>query len=260
MDVKKISEIKAELEAFGTVASRENAQQIQDFIDVYCVDERGGVQKMVTTAEKRLEKYQAELERTESIKKYEKEYDNYVYICGIDEVGRGPLAGPVVAGAVILPKDCDILYINDSKKLSAAKRDELYDEIMEKAVSVGLGYVGPERIDEINILQATYEAMREAVSKLDPQPDLLLNDAVTIPGLSQKQVPIIKGDAKSISIGAASIIAKVTRDRLMEEYDRIFPQYGFASNKGYGSAEHIAAIKEYGPTPIHRRTFIKNFL
>ena len=135
-----------------------------------------------------------------------------------------------------------------------------YDEIMEKAVSVGLGYVGPERIDEINILQATYEAMREAVSKLDPQPDLLLNDAVTIPGLPQKQVPIIKGDAKSISIGAASIVAKVTRDRLMEEYDHMFPQYGFASNKGYGSAEHIAAIKEYGPTPIHRRSFIKNFL
>ena len=165
----------------------------------------------------------------------------------------------MVAGAVILPKDCDILYINDSKKLSAAKREELYDEIMEKAVSVGLGFVGPERIDEINILQATYEAMREAVSKLEPQPDLLLNDAVTIPGLSQKQVPIIKGDAKSISIGAASIVAKVTRDRLMEEYDRMFPEYGFASNKGYGSADHIAAIRSYGPTPIHRRSFIKNF-
>ena len=229
-------------------------------VDAYKEDERGGVQKIVATAEKRLEKFVAELERTETIKKYEKEYEAFTYICGIDEVGRGPLAGPVVAGAVILPKDCDILYINDSKKLSAAKRDELYDEIMEKAVSVGLGYVGPERIDEINILQATYEAMREAVSKLEPQPDLLLNDAVTIPGLSQKQVPIIKGDAKSISIGAASIVAKVTRDRLMEEYDRMFPQYGFASNKGYGSAEHIAAIKEYGPTPIHRKTFIKNFL
>lgn len=260
MELKKIGEIKAELDVVGAVVSKENVEQIQTFIDTYKVDDRGGVQKIVVTAEKRLEKYTAELERTESIKKYEKEYDNYLYICGIDEVGRGPLAGPVVAGAVILPKDCDILYINDSKKLSAAKRDELYDEIMERAVSVGLGYVGPERIDEINILQATYEAMREAVSKLDPQPDLLLNDAVTIPGLPQKQVPIIKGDAKSISIGAASIVAKVTRDRLMEEYDRMFPEYGFASNKGYGSAEHIAAIKEYGPTPIHRRSFIKNFI
>ena len=257
--MKKISEIKAELECLGVVATRETQEQFQTFIDTYKMDERGGVQKLIATAEKRIEKFQSELERCESIKKYEKEYEMYSYICGIDEVGRGPLAGPVVAGAVILPKDCDILYINDSKKLSAVKRDELYDEIMEKAVSVGLGFVGPERIDEINILQATYEAMREAVSKLDPQPDLLLNDAVTIPGLTQKQVPIIKGDAKSISIGAASIIAKVTRDRLMEEYDRMFPQYGFASNKGYGSAEHIAAIKEYGPTPIHRKTFIKNF-
>ena len=175
-------------------------------------------------------------------------------------MGRGPLAGPVVAGAVILPKDCDILYINDSKKLSAAKREELYDEIMEKAVAVGIGMKSPERIDEINILQATYEAMREAVSKLAPQPDLLLNDAVTIPQVAIKQVPIIKGDAKSISIGAASIVAKVTRDRMMEEYDNIFPGYGFASNKGYGSAEHIAALKKLGATPIHRQSFIKNFI
>ena len=260
MENKKIGEIKAELEALGAIATRDTQAEFFRFIENYQLDERGGVQKLVATAEKRLDKFKAELERTESIQKYEKEYAMYSYICGIDEVGRGPLAGPVVACAVILPKDCDILYINDSKKLSAAKREELFAEIMEKAVSVGLGFVGPERIDEINILQATYEAMREAVSKLDPQPDLLLNDAVTIPGLSQKQVPIIKGDAKSISIGAASIVAKVTRDRLMEEYDHMFPQYGFASNKGYGSAEHIAAIKEYGPTPIHRRSFIKNFL
>lgn len=253
MEEKKISIIKAELETVSV-------QKLQEFIDAYVGDERGGVQKLVEMAKKRQEKYLAELTRIENLKKYEKEYDNFLYIAGIDEVGRGPLAGPVVAGAVILPKDCDILYINDSKKLTAAKREELYDEIMEKAVSTGLGLVGPERIDEINILQATYEAMRQAISKLNPQPDLLLNDAVTIPGLSMKQVPIIKGDAKSISIGAASIIAKVTRDRLMEEYEHMFPGYGFASNKGYGSAEHIAAIKELGPTPIHRKTFIKNFL
>lgn len=253
METKKVCEIKAELETLGI-------EKLQEFIDMYKIDQRGGVQKLVISAEKRLEKYYAELTRTESIKKYEKEYDNYLYICGIDEVGRGPLAGPVVAGAVILPKDCDILYINDSKKLSAAKREELYEEIMEKAVATGLGFVSPERIDEINILQATYEAMRQAIGKLTPQPDLLLNDAVTIPQVDIKQVPIIKGDAKSISIGAASIIAKVTRDRLMEEYDHMYPQYGFASNKGYGSAEHIAAIKEYGPTPIHRRSFIKNFI
>ncbi|MBE5888435.1 MAG: ribonuclease HII [Lachnospiraceae bacterium] len=253
MEEKKIGVIKAELEAVSITA-------IQSFIDTYTSDERGGVQKLVETARKRQEKYLAELERTENLKKYEKEYAQYTYIAGIDEVGRGPLAGPVVTCAVILPKDCDILYINDSKKLSAAKREELYDEIMEKAVAVGIGMVGPERIDEINILQATYEAMRQAISKLDPQPDVLLNDAVTIPGVNIKQVPIIKGDAKSISIGAASIIAKVTRDRMMEEYDYIFPEYGFASNKGYGSAEHIAAIKQYGPTPIHRRSFIGNFI
>lgn len=253
MEEKKISLIKAELEAVAIT-------EIQSFIDAYTPDERGGVQKLVDTAKKRQEKYLAELERTENLKKYEKEYAAYSYIAGIDEVGRGPLAGPVVTCAVILPKDCDILYINDSKKLSAAKREELYDEIMEKAVAVGIGMVGPDRIDEINILQATYEAMRQAIGKLDPQPDLLLNDAVTIPGVEIKQVPIIKGDAKSISIGAASIIAKVTRDRMMEEYDHLFPEYGFASNKGYGSAEHIAAIKKYGPTPIHRRSFIGNFI
>ena len=138
-------------------------------------------------------------------------------------------------------------------------REKLYDEIMEKAVATGIGMAGPGQIDEINILQATYEAMRQAITNLKVKPDILLNDAVTIPGVDIRQVPIIKGDAKSISIGAASIIAKVTRDRMMVEYAKIMPEYGFADNKGYGSAAHIAAIKEYGPTPIHRRTFIKNF-
>ena len=209
---------------------------------------------------KKQEKLQKEIVRCEELKRYEKEYESFGYICGIDEVGRGPLAGPVVAGAVILPKDCDILYINDSKKLSEKKREELYDVIMEKAIAVGIGFASHIRIDEINILQATYEAMREAISKLSVKPDILLNDAVTIPGVDIKQVPIIKGDAKSISIGAASIIAKVKRDRLMVEYDSKYPGYGFASNKGYGSAAHIAAIKEIGPCDIHRRSFIKNFV
>ena len=218
----------------------------------------------MTTKEEREAKkalmLQKEKERMQALFAYEREYASYPYICGIDEVGRGPLAGPVVAAAVILPKDCDILYINDSKKLSEKKREMLYDEIMSKAVAVGIGMAGPERIDEINILQATYEAMREAVSKLDPQPDLMLNDAVKIPGIDIPQVSIIKGDAKSASIGAASIIAKVTRDRMMVEYDSIFPEYGFAANKGYGTAVHIAALKELGPTPIHRRSFIGNFI
>ena len=182
------------------------------------------------------------------------------YIAGVDEVGRGPLAGPVVAAAVILPPDFAVLGVNDSKKLSPAKREALYDEIMDKAEAVGVGMASPARIDEINILQATYEAMREAVAALNVAPDLLLNDAVTIPGISIPQVPIIKGDAKSVSIAAASIIAKVTRDRLMVQYDKILPGYGFAQHKGYGSREHIEAIRRLGPTPIHRQTFIKNFL
>ncbi|MDD6183352.1 MAG: ribonuclease HII [Lachnospiraceae bacterium] len=230
------------------------------FVETYASDGRSGVQALVNQAKKRLQKLEAERERIHRLGKYEREYAQYGYICGIDEVGRGPLAGPVVAGAVILPKDCEILYINDSKKLSAKKREELYDIIMEQAVATGIGMVSPQRIDEINILQATYEAMREAISKLSVTPDILLNDAVTIPQVDIPQVPIIKGDAKSISIGAASIIAKVTRDRLMEEYEKIMPEYGFASNKGYGSGAHIEAIKTYGPSPIHRMTFIKNFL
>lgn len=202
-----------------------------------------------------------EIARTESLKEYERQYEALGYVCGIDEVGRGPLAGPVVAGAVILPKDCKILYLNDSKKLSAKKREDLYDVIMEQAVSVGIGYNSPERIDEINILNATYEAMREAVSKLSVKPDVLLNDAVTIPGINDiKQVPIIKGDAKSVSIAAASIVAKVTRDRLMVEYSKQYPEYGFESNKGYGTAEHIEALKKYGKTPIHRNSFIGHFI
>ncbi len=249
---ESIQEIKQKLQAAPY-------ERLPELFSAYEQDERSGVRQAVEQAKKRLNSYRKELERTENLKQYEKQYAAYSYICGIDEVGRGPLAGPVVAGAVILPKNCDILYINDSKKLSEKKREELYDIIMEKAVSVGLGYSTPERIDEINILQATYEAMQEAVSKLSVTPDLLLNDAVTIPKLTMKQVPIIKGDAKSISIGAASIVAKVTRDRLMVQYDEVFPEYGFASNKGYGAQAHIEALKKYGPCPIHRKSFITHF-
>ena len=207
---------------------------------------------------KKQQKLEAEIERIQGMLVYEREYGPYGILCGIDEVGRGPLAGPVVAGAVILPKDCQIIYLNDSKKLTARRRELLYDEIMEKAVSVGIGVVSQEVIDDINILQATYEAMRQAVGKLSVCPDILLNDAITIPGLPQKQVPIIKGDAKSLSIAAASVVAKVTRDRMMETLDTKYPEYGFASNKGYGSKAHMDALREYGPCPIHRRTFIRN--
>ncbi|MBQ8189108.1 MAG: ribonuclease HII [Lachnospiraceae bacterium] len=243
---------------------KEKLKQCEDkdlvlFLEQYQQDERSGVIALCNQAVKRMAAYEKELMRMEEMFTYERQFASYTAICGIDEVGRGPLAGPVVAGAVILPKDCDILYLNDSKKLSAKMRDKLYDEIMEKAVAVGIGYASEKRIDEINILNATYEAMREAIEKCGVKPDILLNDAVTIPGVSAKQVPIIKGDAKSASIAAASIVAKVTRDRLMEEMDERYPGYGFASNKGYGSAEHIAALKNIGPCEIHRRTFIGNF-
>lgn len=206
----------------------------------------------------RLEKERA---RVEALCEFEKKYPEAEYICGIDEVGRGPLAGPVVAGAVILPKDARILHINDSKKLSPKRREELYEIIREAAICWNVGYASPERIDEINILQADYEAMQQAVLGLAVKPDLLLVDAVHIPGLDDiHQVSIIKGDAKSQSIAAASIMAKVTRDREMVEYDKVYPGYDFASNKGYGTAAHIAALKEIGPCAIHRRSFIGHFI
>lgn len=206
------------------------------------------------------EKLEKELERLEEMRAYEREYDSCAFICGVDEAGRGPLAGPVAAGAVILPKDCRILYLNDSKKLSPKRRQELFEEIKEKAIAWNVGLASPERIDEINILQATYEAMAAAIRGLKVTPQVLLNDAVTIPGIDLPQVSIVKGDAKSVSIAAASILAKVTRDRMMEEYDSLYPEYGFGKHKGYGTAAHIQAIKEYGPCPIHRLTFIKKFI
>lgn len=210
--------------------------------------------------EKQIAKLNAEKERMYGMFSYEREHADCEYICGIDEVGRGPFAGPVVACAVILPKDCDILYLNDSKKLSEKKREELYVEIKEKAISYGIGIVDEKVIDEINILQATYEAMRQAINNLTVKPDILLNDAVTIPGVNIKQIPIIKGDAKSASIAAASIVAKVTRDHMMEDFDKVYPGYEFAKNKGYGTKAHRDALKAIGPCEIHRRSFIKNHI
>ncbi len=253
MTQEKIAEIKKKLETAEW-------QELPDLLNSYRTDERAGVAALVKRFERKLEQEQKESERLYQMLAYEREYETAGLICGIDEAGRGPLAGPVVAGAVILPKDCQIRYLNDSKQLSKKKREQLYDEIMEKALAVGVGMASPARIDEINILQATYEAMREAIGKLSEKPAVLLNDAVRIPGVEIQQVPIIKGDAKSLSIAAASIIAKVTRDRLMEEYDKIMPEYSFAGHKGYGSAAHIEAIRTYGPSPIHRTSFIKNFV
>ena len=281
-----IAQIK---EAFATA----EVTQYGALFSLYEADEREGVKKILQQAKRRQEKYAEELSRIYQMQEYERKYEMYPVVCGIDEVGRGPLAGPVVAAAVVLPENCDILYINDSKKLSAAKRDELFEEIIAKAKAFGIGMASHTRIDEINILQATYEAMRQAILNLSAnpstsckqkemlpfvgessgtahlRPDVLLNDAVTIPGVDELfptgeqkilQVPIIKGDAKSVSIAAASILAKVTRDRLMEQLSELYPAYGFAANKGYGSAEHIQALKKYGPCPIHRQSFIKNFI
>lgn len=223
-------------------------------------DDRAGVRKIYHQYKSRFEDYQNEIQRIDNMKLFDRSHGDYTYICGIDEVGRGPLAGPVVVASVILPKDCDILYINDSKKLSEKKREELYDDILRNAISYGIGSIPPNRIDEINILQATFEAMKLAVNNLKVEPEILLIDAVTIPDLPIPQLPVVKGDTKSYSIAAASILAKVTRDRLMVAYDKVFPDYGFANNKGYGSAQHIEAIKRLGPTPIHRKSFIKNYI
>ena len=205
------------------------------------------------------EKLALERVRLEGMREFENKYSDLAYVAGIDEAGRGPLAGPVVAAAVILPKDIFLPFLNDSKKVTEKRRDVLFDEIKQNAIAYGIGIASNTLIDEINILQATYEAMREAINALEKTPDVLLVDAVHIPDINIKQVGIVKGDAKSVNIAAASILAKVTRDRIMVEYDKIYPEYGFASNKGYGTATHIAALKEVGPCAIHRKSFIGNF-
>ena len=194
------------------------------------------------------------------MREFENKYSDLGAVAGIDEAGRGPLAGPVVAAAVILPKDIFLPFLNDSKKVTEKRRDVLFDQIKQEALAYGIGIASNALIDDINILQATYEAMREAISKLNKTPDILLVDAVHIPDINIKQVGIVKGDAKSVNIAAASILAKVTRDRLMLEYDKIYPEYGFASNKGYGTAKHIEALKAHGACDIHRRTFIGNLV
>ncbi len=249
----KISAIK---DLFANCPEDELLGLIKD----YSSDERESVKKIIHSAETRLEKLKAERARLEVMKFYENKYGECELICGIDEAGRGPLAGPVCAGAVILRKDVEILYLNDSKKLSAKKRDELFDKIKELSLASAVGLSDNKRIDEINILNATYEAMRKAIDGLGKKPDILLNDYVRIPEVDIKQVSITHGDAQSVSIAAASIMAKVTRDRLMDEYDRQYPGYGFASNKGYGTQQHIDAIREKGLTPIHRLSFVGNLI
>ena len=204
-----------------------------------------------------------EIERLNLLKEEElKLYDKGIeYICGIDEAGRGPLAGPVVIGAVIMPKDSFIEGVNDSKKISEKKREKIYEQIIEEAIAYSVGVVDKDMIDELNILNATKLGVKIALEGLKQKPDVIMVDALN--GLETNGIPyisVIKGDAKNYSIAAASIIAKVTRDRMMQEWDEVYPAYGFAKHKGYGTAEHIRVLKEKGPCSIHRRTFIKNFV
>ena len=204
-----------------------------------------------------------EEQRLLNLKEIDKEFFDMgmKYVCGIDEAGRGPLAGPVVVASVILPENSMIEGVNDSKKISESKREKLYDVILQEALSYGIGIIYQDEIDEINILQATKKGLHEAILKMEIKPNVVLVDALT--GIDTLGIPyksIIKGDAKSYSIAAASIIAKVTRDRIMREWDKVYPEYGFAGHKGYGTAKHIEAIKKYGLTPLHRKTFCKNFV
>ncbi len=221
-------------------------------------DDRKAVRQAVLRAKKRLEKLKEEDERLTRMLAFERKYPGLV-VCGLDEVGRGPLAGPVTVAAVILPEGLKIRYVNDSKKLSEIKREELSAEIKEKAAAFRVCSLPPERIDDVNILNATKEAMVNAVNTISVKPDVLLIDALTLP-VDIRQESIIKGDARSLSIASASIIAKVERDAYMKKMAELYPEYGFEQNKGYGTAEHIAALRKYGPCPIHRKSFIQNLL
>jgi len=252
--------------------SKQSIKDIKDYLNTvdiknipveikkFRADERKGVQNVVLTFEKKYQNYLNEIERVKKLNSYENAYyeQGLTYIAGVDEVGRGPLAGPVVACCVILPPNTFIEGINDSKKISEPKREIIFEQIKNIAIDYGIGVVDSKIIDEINILQATYQAMRIAISNMKTIPDILLNDAVSIPEVNIVQHPIIHGDALSISIAAASILAKVTRDRMMIEYGKKYSHYDFASNKGYGTQNHLDGLKNHGLTEIHRKSFLKN--
>ncbi|WP_099221390.1 ribonuclease HII [Listeria costaricensis] len=227
-----------------------------DELTVFFSDSRKGVQKLVEQTDKRLKKEALLLEKYELMCRYERTaYQNGAqYIAGIDEVGRGPLAGPVVAAAVILPPDAQLIGVNDSKQLSEAKRDQLFDEITEAAIGVGIGIISHDIIDQVNIYEATKLAMKDAIENLAVEPDHLLIDAMPL-GYMDNETSLIKGDSLSISIAAASIIAKVTRDRMMKQYATEYPGYDFEHNMGYGTQKHLQGLEKLGITPIHRKSF-----
>ncbi|MBR6801192.1 MAG: ribonuclease HII [Eubacteriaceae bacterium] len=252
IDISKLN-IK-EITALEKEVSGEELETLARFLQE---DSRAGVRKRAAGVMKRYEKYRLEEARLDAVKMREDYHhkNGIIHIAGIDEVGRGPLFGPVVAAAVIMPEDSRIPYVNDSKQLSAAKREELYDIIMNEAVSVGIGIVDNNVIDEINILNATKLAMKTAVDNLSVRPELLILDAVDIE-CDIPQESVIKGDANVYCIAAASIVAKVVRDRMLDEYSKIYPHYGLEKNKGYGTQEHLDGINKFGATPLHRKTFI----
>lgn len=256
MDIKQMTvpEIQHLLKESAATLTDEMLKNLRD-------DPRTGVRRLYQQIRRQKALEDQERRRLDNLRLYEKEArrNGFSMIAGVDEAGRGPLAGPVVAAAVILPEQADIYGIDDSKKLSPDKREELYTEIKERALFWSVGISGVEEIDSLNILRASLMAMQRAVLGLAARPEYILVDAVKIPGLDIPQLPIVKGDGKSISIAAASIIAKVTRDRLMEDYDRQFPDYGFIRHKGYGTADHLEAIRKYGRCPLHRKSFTKKF-
>jgi len=250
---KSINEVK---KYFSNI----NINDIPKSIDEFKDDKRKGIQNIINHYNKKYNNYIKEIDRINCLWEYENSCheNNAELIAGIDEVGRGPLAGPVTAAAVILPKNCQIMYINDSKKLSKKKREILFDNIKEQAISIGIGIVSNYVIDEINILQATFEAMKIAIDNLNVKPQFIIVDGnMKIPNIKIPQKDIVKGDCKTISIAAASIIAKVTRDRIMTSYSYTYPEYHFEKNSGYGSQQHIKSIEKYGTCPIHRKTFNK---
>ena len=264
MGQEKIGDIKSKLASINSMKIMEYKEKLEAlgrFLAEYSSDERTGVRNLIKQADKTKASLEKELQRVEEMMYFEKKYeDDYSYICGVDEVGRGPLAGPIVTAAVILPKGLVIPYLNDSKQVPEKRREELYDIIISNAVAYAIGMRTAEYIDDKGISDADMSSMRDSVMGLSPAPDLILVDAFKIPGIDIKQVGIVKGDAKSVSIAAASIVAKVTRDRMMDEYDAKYPEYGFKSNKGYGSAKHLEAIQTVGPCEIHRRSFITKYI
>lgn len=241
----------------------DNIKNLNEITECLKVDNRKSAIKLLHRCKGRIDHIEEEIDRLKRLNFYENRLrdKDCKYIVGIDEAGRGPLAGPVVAAAVVLPSDCIIYEINDSKKLSEAKRNQLYQKIISIAISYGVGIVDHHTIDRINIMNATFVAMRKAIQALSIDADFLLVDGnMRIPHVNTRQVAIPGGDSKSISVAAASIVAKVTRDRIVYNFSEMYPQYGFDRNKGYGTKDHIESIKKYGHCPLHRKTFIKKFI